>query len=293
MTTLRNGQAELRAGSSAALVVGDGTSFNWVAEGPSWWGGPEVLSSNQKRSGADGYVAGRYLLGKHVTTIQVNIFASSESDAGDKIDQWKTACASTPDDPVTIRFNALGRTRRRYGYFIEAGDVNAAFARYGDHWLIGSAQFEVLDSRTFGDDVHTAGTGRAIEGPGVVLPVTLPLTLPAGSTGTVALVNAGNAPTPWTARIDGPLNNFTLNHLEFGQRLAFTANGGLTLDTGEWVDLDSDGNSVLFAGTADRRPQLTLDSKWWELGVGTNSIRVAADSGAGFVTFTWGDCFLS
>jgi hypothetical protein len=294
VVALADGQAEIRADTSAALLIGDDTDFMWVREGPHWWGAPEIRTTDIPRSGADGSTLGRDLLGKHVTTLQVTILGDDESDVGDKIDAWKAACAHTPEGLIAVRANLLGRTRVRYGRFRIPGEADAALARNG-YVAIGSAQFEVLDSRTYGDTAHTAVTGRVQEGSGFTPPFTPPFTLGASVGGTVDAFNAGNTTAPWTARLDGPLTYPTVTHLESGQRLslALTANGGIDLAAGQWIDLDSTNRSVLLNGTADRRTQLTIDSTWWELAPGSNTFELSADTGTGTLTVSWRDVYVS
>lgn len=294
MTTLTNGQAELRAGTDAALVIGDGTDFDWTADGPLWWSGTEVRTSDQARSGANGYVVGRDLLGKHTSTIQAYLLGDTEAELGDRIDAWKAACAYASDELVTVRLCAFGRTRRRVGRFRIPGDVSTPHART-DYFAIGSAQFEALDPLTYGDDLQSDSTQRRQDGAGFAVPFDVPFDLPASVGGSFTITNAGNVAAPWTARLDGPLTYPEITHLESGRRLslAFSANGGVDLATGEYLDLDSASRSVLLNGTADRRTQLTIDSTWWDLDPGANTFELAADAGAGTLTVSAYDAFYS
>lgn len=293
MTTLLDGQAELRAGDDAALVIGDGTVFTWHADGPDWWSSVEIVTTDQKRAGANGYTPGRDLLGKHSTTLIVNVLADSESEAGDYIDAWKAATAYNASELVTLRLNALDRTRRRVGRFRKS-DAIASLARKG-YVVACATMFEALDGRTYGDTLNTAVTTPVAPGAGFAAPFVAPFTLPASTLGIATLTNAGNAPAPWTARLDGPLTGITVSHLQSGRRLdlSFTANGSLELAAGDYVLLDSDARSVLLNGTADRRTQLTIDSTWWDLDPGDNSFELAADTGAGTLTVSAYDAFHS
>lgn len=293
-TALTDGQAELRADSDAALVIGDGTNYAWADDGPQWWASPAVRTTDQDRTNTDGVTPGRDLLGSHVTTLQVLLLGDSASDVGDRIDTWKAACARASDELVTVRLCALGRTRRRYGRFRIVGDVDAHEARTG--WMaIGACQFEALDPRTYGDDEHTASTPRVQPGSGFSVPFTPPFSLGAAVGGTINATNDGNTAGPWTARLDGPLTYPEISHLESGRRLSLdlTANGGVTLGTGEWLDFDSQSRSILLNGTTDRRTQLTIDSDWWSLLPGANTFTLAADDGTGELTVSWRDTYLS
>jgi hypothetical protein len=219
--------------------------------------------------------------------------ACSTSPATAPTDTPRAATAHSADDGlVAVRLCAFGRTRVRYGRFRKPGEINASQGR-ANAWLIGTTQFEALDPRTFADDVHIATTGRVLPGTGFTPPFAVPFTLGASSSGSVAVINAGNAPAPWTARLDGPLTNPTITYVEIGRRLAFQANGGLDLASGDYLELSTTGRSALLAGVSDRRTQLTIDSDWWELGPGSATFRLDADAGNGLLTITVVDAFYS
>lgn len=291
--TLSDGQAELRADDTDALVIGDGTIFAWHEDGPDWWSSTEIRTTDQPRSNANGSTPGRDLLGKHATILIVNVLADSEEAAGDAIDQWKAATAYAPYTLATVRLRALGRTRRRVGRFRKS-DANAALARKG-FVVACSTLFEALDGRTYGDTLNTATTTRVSPGSGFVAPFTPPFTLGASTPGTATITNAGKASAPWTARLDGPLDGIVIEHLQSGRRLdlSLTANGGVTLGAGDFLELDSDARSVLFNGAADRRNVLTIDSSWWELDPGDNSFVLNANTGSGTLTVNARDVFYS
>jgi len=301
MATITNGQLEI----NGVLVVGDNTNYRLPADFVQWWAAPEVRTSDVARSGANGYVAGRDLLGKHVTHLTVLIIGNSESELGDRIETWKAACASTPDTLVALRSNLLGRTRVRFGRWRIPGDVTVdQWTRdYGDldpsrcavARAYGHAQFEALDALTYGDVVHSLTTARTVSGTGFTPPFTVPFTLGAAVAGAMTITNAGSAPAPWTGRLDGPLTYPEISHAESGRRLslAFTANGGIDLAAGQWIDLDSTHRSVLLNGVADRRTQLTVDSEWWQLDPGDNTFQLDADAGTGTLTVTWRDGYYS
>lgn len=291
---LEQGQMELRADTDQALIVGPQTAYRYPPEWMQWWGATEVRTFDTPRSGSDGFTAGRDLLGKHSTTIVVQILADDLFDLETKIDAWKAAAAASNDVLVALRANPLGSTRVRYGRFRIPGEVlSRGRVTLGGFVANASALFEALDPRTYADDQIDQTTARAIPGSGFAVPFLVPFTLPAGQVGTVAVVNLGNTAARWTARLDGPLVNPQVAHLEYGRRLAFTANGGLTIDAGQWLTIDSQTRSALLQGLSERGTQLTLDSEWFDLGPGSNSLELDADSGSGTVTFSWRHAYLS
>jgi hypothetical protein len=296
MTMLADGQVELRADTDAALVVGPGTSYRFTTDWISWWGAATVRTADMERGGVDGLLAGRDLLGSHMTPIVVQILGDDAEDLGDKIDAWKAACAVSADDDVTVRANLLGRTRRRLGRFRIPGEIiPRGRVTVGGHVANGSCQFEALDPITYGDEETSAVTTREVAGVGVELPEQLPWSLPAGSGGGLSVTNAGNRNAPWTARLDGPLTYPEINHTQSGRRLylSLDANGGVDLASGQYVIIDSKDRSVLLNGTSDRRSQLTIDSEWWDLPPGQNDFILRADAGAGTLTVTTRDAWHS
>jgi hypothetical protein len=299
MAAITNGQLEI-AGS---LIVGDGTEFRLPQDWVQWWHAPDVRTSDIPRTSAAGFVFGRDLLNKQVTTISVLILGASEDELASNIDQWKTACQSTSDSLVTIRSNLLGRTRQRFGRFRVPGDVTV------DYWsrdhgdldpsgcamarAYGNAQFEAVDPHTYGDVINTYQTTIASPGAGVTMPFTLPITLPVSTTGSINFVNNGDAPTVWSGRFDGPITNPRITHVQSGAYLDFSANDGLNLVSGQWVDLNLYRRLVLFNGTADYRTKLTVQSQWFDLDPGTNTSTFNATAGSGTFTIGAYDAFYS
>lgn len=296
MTSLLDGQMELRADEADALVIGPGTAYRYPTDWVQWWAAPGVRTFDLERAGANGYVAGRDLLGKQATTLLVQILADDADDLRAKIDAWKAACAARSTGLVTLRANLLGETRLRYGRFRVPGEVRSrGRVTLGGFVVDGSAMFESLDALTYGDDLNTAATSRLQEGAGFTPPFTPPFTLGASVGGTVDAYNAGTMPAPWSAVLTGPLTYPTISHLTLGRKLslAFSANGGVDLATGDTLTIDSATRSVLLNGTADRRSQLTVDSAWWDLAPGSNPFQLDADAGAGTLTVSWRDAYFS
>lgn len=291
--TLETNQMELRADDDAALVIGPGTSYPWAEDGPAWWGPAAVRSADTDYAAQDGVLPGRDLLGVHTTTIVVHLLADDAADLGEKIDAWKAACAKAADTLVTVRLKSLGVTRRRVGRFRIPGEVEVLDLR--TFAARASAQFVALDPITYGDDETEAMATRETPGAGFSVPFTPPFALPSSTTGGLTITNAGNRAAPWTARLDGPLAYPEVSHDQSGRRLylSLDANGGVDLQSGEWIDIDSASRSVLLNGTADRRSNLTVDSLWWDLVPGPNDFILRADSGAGTLTVTARDAWHS
>jgi len=295
-TTLTDGQVELRADTDDALVIGPGTSYRFTTDWINWWTAPAVRTSDLERGGVNGLLTGRDLLGSHATPIVVQILADDPSDLGDKVDAWKQACAVSSDEDVVIRANLLGRTRRRVGRLRGPGEISLRGKMSVAGAVVnGACQFECTDPVTYGDTVVSAVTTREVAGTGFTVPFSVGFSLGASSGGGLSITNGGNRPAPWTARLDGPLTYPEITHTQSGKRLALSlsANGGVDLASGQWLDIDSQQRSVMLNGTADQRSRLTIDSEWWDLPPGQNDFTFRADTGTGTLTVTAYDAWHS
>lgn len=285
---LADQQAELRD-----VVFGNGTSYCWVNEVMDWWGYDKVRTQDLPRQSSHGVHGGRDLLDADTITGQVLAQATSKVDLSDLIDAFLGNWTPSSVD-IGLRANMLGETRVRFGRPRRARPGTRTMTRYGPRNFasIITFQFDALDPVLYSDDVHSAATAPPGAGTGITLPVTIPFTIPAGSSsGILGAYNAGTLPTPWTARLDGPLVNPTIQHIESGSEMQFNANGGLSIASGEYVLLDSVTRSVLYDGVADRRFTLLLGAGWFDLAVGTNTVRLTADSGTGTLTLNWRDAY--
>lgn len=265
------------------LLIGSGTTVD-VVEATGLDDLPDVASADFARDAAHGSDAGTDLARDRVVTIAGEIFEATEADMAAALSSFRDAFTITSsvaelawqhpgEDPRVI----FARCRRR------SIPTNLARSLGAPVWTV---QLVATDPLIYSATESEASTSRTVPGTGFLVPFTAPFTLGAATAGTVRLTNAGSVAAPWTARLEGPLTDPVLTNLSTGDRLSFTANGGLTLAAGEYVDLASDGRSVLLAGTADRRLTLSLDSRWWSLPPGDTDIELAADAGTGTLAVT-------
>lgn len=121
----------------------------------------------------------------------------------------------------------------------------------------------------------------AVSGGGFTFPEVFPLIFAGGgSSGTANIVNAGNAPSPPRFRIDGPVTDPRIRSDTADKDLLFD----LTVDSGDWVDINVQNRSVLLNGTASRYSAL-IEAEWFDLAPGSNTIRFSGSS-AGAPTLT-------
>lgn len=100
---------------------------------------------------------------------------------------------------------------------------------------------------------------------------------PSGPSGSRVITNLGTTYTHWRASIYGPITDPTLT--VNGVDITFNRNGGLALDAGEYVALDTRARTVLFNGDdGDSRYQYMNYDEWdWDdvrLVPGSNTIRL-------------------
>lgn len=272
------------------LLIGASSKFVWEGVAPTWWGSANVRTNDTPYMAAHGVRGGRDLLGSKTVLGKIAVLADDDADLQALLDELAVAWA--PSD-VNVPFVAqqLGSKRRRYGR-------PRRLEVLPDHVILGrtaivAVEFEALDPYVYSDAEFTVSTAAPDAGAGFLVPFEPPFTLPVStSTGFVSAVMNGTRAAPWTIRLDGPLTNPTILHQEQERTLAFTANGGLVIATGEYVLIDSQARSVLLNGTADRRSNLAGGSSWFSLDPGANSIGFTADSGDGTLTLTWRDTYL-
>lgn len=125
---------------------------------------------------------------------------------------------------------------------------------------------------------------------GLTWPLSWPLSW-GGSTqsGTINATNNGNTATPVVIRIDGPVTDPTIENVTTGSELSLS----ITVETGDFLLIDSGQRSVLLNGTASRYSTLDPGSTWFDLEPGLNTIRFAgASSTAGTLSITWRSAWL-
>lgn len=265
------------------LLLGPGTSYRIRRPGTTPHAFPDITSDDIPWDQAHGVHASADWAGGRRVPLKVGIMPGNRADALSALRDLQAAWAPSQQDIEIAWRDDLGTFR--YVGRPRLADPNEDLVSAG----IVEVDCRFLATNPFYESAteSTASTGRTLPGTGFTPPFTPPFTLGASTAGTVRATNDGSVNAPWSGRLDGPLVNPVLTNLSTGDRLDFRANGGLSLAAGEYVDLASDGRSVLLAGTADRRLTLGLDSRWWDFSPGDTDIELTADSGAGTFTVRW------
>jgi len=90
-----------------------------------------------------------------------------------------------------------------------------------------------------------------------------------GSDGTASIFNEGNYNTPATFRINGPVQNPIISHIESGKDLLFDVD--LAID--DYVDVDLRARTVIRKGGVSGRSTLLAGSEWFTIDPGNNTVK--------------------
>lgn len=251
-----------------------------------------IGSTDQPRTRAHGVVPGLDFTGG--LTIECELLLPGIRDAVAReleLRALETALVPQVEGELPLTIELPGRDAMRVNCRRRRSklDVNRERVAFGT--ARPAVQFFASDPLLYSDTEHSAVTTRQLPGAGFDVPFTPPFTLGASTGGAVSAPNVGTADAPWTARLDGPLTNPQIRHVESGRYLNFAASGGLDIGVGQWLDLSSANESALLLGTADRWINLTLDSQWFDLQPGPNTIELTATTGTGTMTFSWRDAW--
>jgi hypothetical protein len=119
------------------------------------------------------------------------------------------------------------------------------------------------------------------------------LSAPLGTT--LATAN-GTVPVDFVAFLRGPVAGVgSLENLTTGRKLVFTANGGLALAAGDYLQVDTRNRTVLLNGTATHYDLIDwTQSQWWQLQPGGNTLRwnPTTPSTGAIADMTWRDAWI-
>jgi hypothetical protein len=104
-----------------------------------------------------------------------------------------------------------------------------------------------------------------------------------GASGTSNLgriFNEGDYVSPPVVRIDGPVTNPRVELVETGETMEFV----ISLQTGEYLEIDVQEKTVLLNGAESRRGTMTFQSTFFKIHPGTNTIRYTALAAPGNTT---------
>lgn len=224
---------------------------------------PDLRTSDAARPGTHGLYTGTDLLAGRTIVLELAIATSGEADLAAKVAALR-AITAPQDTPLPLRYAIPGepdkivwvKPRRRslpYDWEYVVGTPRATI------------QFEAPDPRLYAA-AETSVTA--------VLDATL--------TKTVTATNTGEFETLPVVKMQGPLTNPKLTHVESGRFVELA----LEIGTGRIITLDF-ANGTILDGTTSYYTAKTLASRWYELAPGDNTLTFTATAGTGNVAVTF------
>lgn len=275
--------------SIGSLVLGPGTPY--LVHSVDGFGTPEVRTSDVARPQRDGDFVGLDTYGSRVLTIDVSVTGSDSADALANYDAlvaaWRlsggaTTAPLTHKLPGRVESILLGRPRRLSADSfdrLKTRRIGVKLEYYSPDAAVYSSAQTVAQA-----DIATIVGGRTYA-------KTFPVAYGGGTSGVVTLVNAGNFPVwPVVRFYGGPSgsSNPSIENITAGKTLTYAA----AIAAGDYVEIDMDARTVLLNGTATRRANLAVGSKWWALDPGASSVRYAGSGAGSYATVTYRSAWL-
>lgn len=232
--------------SGVNFGVTDQNGTDWIIDTVQGWGSPATTAAWVQKSRAVGaYQSVPPFLQSRTVVLGGLVAALTAQNATDAEDQL---IAAFTDDPSMMQVTEPGRGTR-WALAARDGEVDTDWR--DDLSFRWSAQVRCPDPRKFGD-VLSASTGLPSTSGGLAFPFTFPVTFPSiVNSGTISLINPGNATGPVSIRVDGPGGGPQITHVgPDGVPEVFATPAELV--AGQWVDIDMEAHTVLMNGTSPR-----------------------------------------
>lgn len=267
----------------------DGNAYSLASLPDGLMGGVTVRTSDDNRTARHGMFAGRDLRGGRTIVVQVEIAAPGDAAAFATLVAGFAAAFAPGQSEGPFGFQVPG---------IAGGSSCVVYARprrialpvdlsYYNKIPIATVELFATDPLLYSAAATTAGIAITAAAGGFVWPFPWPLVWIGASATAVVVTNAGTAAVEPLVRFRGPLLNPKITNVNVG----LTFGLGLSIDPGDYVDVDMANRTVLLNGTANRYPSITT-AGWWSLLPGNNSITLAADGGTGTADLTWRSAWL-
>jgi hypothetical protein len=272
------------------LLLGGDTAYGFVSAN-GLVDQPELRTNDRTRLRRHGLLPGDDFLGGRSVVVELEVFGEDDATFQTNIDALKAALAPGSDEAV-LAFQVPGvagggvrRLNARPRKLNLPIEVNRFFYRMP----IAAVEFFATDPRIYDDTEQSLSTGLEASVAGLSWNLTWNLNWGGSSTGnSFNATNSGTFSTPFTVRFDGPVTNPIIENVTTGEKLALTADSGLVLGSGEFVELDTEARTVLLGGTASRYSKLSSDSTWFDLPPGSTELRFSGTtSGSPTMTVTF------
>lgn len=243
----------------------------------------DTRSGDAVISGAHGSLPGQDRLESRVVTFELVVYEEEEVAMYATLHEMARAFGPRDTEaPLTfrigdqpaMRINARGRRR--------TVDIKTThLQKYAEVTLQVAASDPLVYSEALSSssaDAPDAPQGRAFS---AAFPYNFGVP---GSGGVVNVFNAGTAPAPWVARINGPCVNPTIIG-PGGEQLTWES----SLALGEFLEFDAHPSreTVMVGGTSTQFGSLSDTSTWFQLPVGTSNVVLNTGDGNGSVLLSW------
>lgn len=249
---------------------------------------PEVRAADEGRGFADGMFYGRDFLGGRTITVDLLLLTGSLSYR-QTVNAVKTAFLPYQGTTLPLTWTLPGETTKRAYVRCRRRSIpmDQDYTHGYGHAVV---QFYAADPRVYEDTASTVTIGLPSAVGGRTYNRTYNLTYGAVSAANTAVAtNVGTYPTKPVVTLIGPVDTPYVQNTTTGQFLKFN----IVLATGDTLAIDFDARSVVLNGTASRRSALSVDSQWFDLNPGSNTLLYSA---AGFTastaTVTWRSAYL-
>ena len=225
------------------VTFSDFALSGWVFEGlKDWFGQTDDKMGVTERPQAHGaFQVSKSLRSSRAISFTANYLGESQAEVENAVDQLAAIGA---EGPVTIIVDAAnGPTSRLVS--VETSAVEDVLT--GE--ITGTVSVDMIarDPRRYADAAWVE-TGPPEAGAGLVWPLVWPLIWPGGgSSGRVALVNSGRAPSAPTFRLLGGFTSALITNVETGERIGFDR----PVPVGSTVEIDVAGRGAKIDGQSD------------------------------------------
>lgn len=238
----------------------------WVSTEDGWSSSPSLRSDIADLPGADGgsdaaslYSARMVTLSGHANAPDAATMAAARLAFSSTLEAARGGTLSCTDNGLTL--SALVRLTGQ----VRIAQVTATAFEY-------QLELTAPDPRKYADAVEQS-VGLPTAPAGLVFPVVFPASFGSAAGGSVLVSNAGTVKTWPVIRVTGPVVNPRISNPDTGDELRLA----MTVEAGQYVDIDTAARSVLLMGTASRRAVASVVGEWLPIAPGSASLRFGSD----------------
>lgn len=238
----------------------------WVSSEEGWSSSPALRSDIADLPGADGGSDAASLYAARQITLSGTAIAATAAAAAAARLAFSSTLEATRGGTLSCTENGL-----TLSVLVRlTGPVRVS--QVGGNAFDWQLQLTAPDPRKYAAPVEQS-VGLPTAPAGLVFPVAFPADFGSASGGSVSVSNAGTVKTWPVIRIAGPVVNPRISNPDTGDELRL----GLTVEAGQYVDIDTAARTVLLMGTASRRSIASVTGEWLPVAPGVGTLKFGAD----------------